>query len=431
MNIEHIAKKAKEASIKLASLSSEIKNEALERIADTLEENLYLILEANQKDLYEAQIMVKNEELSESVYDRLKLDINKARDMIQGIRDLTTLEDPINKRVWAKELAEGLELHKITCPIGVIGVIFEARPDVVAQIASLAIKSANAILLKGGKEAKNTNILLAELINKTISELKGFPQNTINLLLTRDDVSEMLRLDEYIDLIIPRGSNKMVKYIQENTKIPVLGHADGICHIYIDESADLNKVIPICIDAKCQYPSACNAVETILINNSQLATILPPLCQALQDNGVKIKADNNCLKLCPELSAADETDWKTEYSDKIVSIKTVESLDEAISHINKFGSGHTDCIITQNEQNADKFMRLVDSAGVFKNASTRFSDGFRYGFGAEVGISTNKTHARGPVGLEGLTIYKYKLFGNGDIVADFCNEKRKYTHKML
>lgn len=428
LNLKQIAKNAKEASIKLASLNTSIKNEALESIADSIESDIYFVYEANKKDLEIATRMLETGEISEAVFNRLKLDENKARDMIQGIRDLAYLEDPINKKIWGKELAEGLELYKVSCPIGVIGVIFEARPDVVAQIASLAIKSSNAVLLKGGKEAQNTNIVLAEIINKALAEIKGFPNNVINLLLTREDVTKMLDLHDYIDLIIPRGSNALVKYIQANTKIPVLGHSDGICHIYIDETADINKVIPICIDSKCQYPSACNSVETILIDIKSINAILPRLVQAFKDNGVNVKADDFCRTVVSGLDEVSELDWKTEYGDKIISIKTVETIAEAINHINTYGSRHTDCIITEDDKNAKLFMDLVDSAGVFKNASTRFSDGFRYGFGAEVGISTNKTHARGPVGLEGLTIYKYKLYGNGDIVADFCSEKRKFTH---
>lgn len=431
LNLEQIAKNAKEASIKLASLSTTIKNEALEAIADSIESDIYFVYEANKKDLEIAAKMLEAGEISEAVFNRLELSEAKARDMIQGIRDLVYLEDPVNKKLWGKELADGLKLYKVSCPIGLIGVIFEARPDVVAQIASLAIKSGNAVLLKGGKEAQNTNIILADIINKTLAEIKGFPSSVINLLFSREDVAKMLELNEYIDLIIPRGSNALVKYIQSNTKIPVLGHSDGICHIYIDETADLNKVIPICIDAKCQYPSACNAVETILINKKTLNTILPKLVEAFKDNGVIVKADEACRTVVPNVEEARQADWETEYGEKIISIKAVENINQAVHHINTYGSRHTDCIITEDNNQAELFMDLVDSAGVFKNASTRFSDGFRYGFGAEVGISTNKTHARGPVGLEGLTIYKYKLYGNGDIVSDFCSEKRKFTHISL
>ena len=430
-NLIEMAKNAKEAAIKLSTLDSETKNEALKKVADALESKSEAIFKANEKDLEEAQEMLKEGTLTTAVYNRLKLDKNKIRDMIQGIRDMITLEDPVNKILWKKELAKDLILTKITCPIGVIGVIFEARPDVIAQISSLSIKSANAVLLKGGKEAQHTNTEIFNIIENTLNGIEKFPKNAINLLYTREDVAKMLDMEEYINLIIPRGGNSLVKFIQSNTKIPVLGHADGICHIYIDESADIDKVLPIVIDSKCQYPSACNAVETILINQNELDRILPSLISELQKNEVKIIGDEAVQKYSDTISLATEKDWKTEYGEKIVSIKTVNDVYEAISHINKYGSGHTDSIITENKGSAGVFRSQVDSAGVFCNASTRFSDGFRYGFGAEVGISTNKTHARGPVGLEGLTIYKYDLVGNGDIVADFATGTKSFTHKML
>ena len=420
MQVIEIAKNAKNAAVEALQLSSDIKNKALNAIADILEINKDEIILANKNDLDNAK------DLSSSMFNRLKLDENKIRDMIQGVRDIANLPDPINKEIWSRDIADGITLKKISCPIGVIGVIFEARPDVISQISSLAIKSSNAVILKGGSEAENTNKIIFNLILSALNSVTGFPSDMINLIFTRDDVKDLLDADEYVNLIIPRGSNSLVKYIKSNTKIPVLGHADGICHIYIDETADINKVLSICIDAKCQYPSACNAVETILINKSVALSILPSLMFKFVENGVEVIGDEETRKIIPNIRLATEEDWKTEYSDKIVSIKVVDSIDDAISHINKYGSGHTDCIITEDDDNANKFMTFVDSAGVYKNISTRFADGFRYGFGAEVGISTNKTHARGPVGLEGLTIYKYKLFGNGDIVADFSSGKRNF-----
>lgn len=426
-----LAKNAQEAAIKLSSLSSQDKNHALKLVAENLEANSDRIFRANQKDLEEAKSMLDSGELSEAVYNRLKLDKNKIRDMIQGIRDMIKLEDPVNKVLWAKELAEGLILKKVSCPIGVIGVIFEARPDVIAQISSLSIKSANSVLLKGGKEAVNTNTEIFNIINDTLKSIEGFPKNSINLLFTREDVAKMLDMNEYIDLIIPRGGNSLVKFIQSNTKIPVLGHSDGICHIYIDKDADINKVIPVCIDSKCQYPSACNAVETVLVHKDITEKILPILIEKLQKEGVKIIGDETVQKYAKKIDLATLEDWKTEYGDKILSFKVVNDVNEAISHINKFGSGHTDSILTENKNTAEMFLNMVDSAGVYCNASTRFSDGFRYGFGAEVGISTNKTHARGPVGLEGLTIYKYKMIGNGDIVSDFVSGTKHFTHKII
>ncbi len=430
-NLKKIAQNAKLASYTLASLEREIKDRALIKIAETLENNKEKILAANKKDLNIAEKMLESGEISTSVYNRLKLDDNKMRDMILGIKDVAKLDDPVNKKQWAMQLDDGLDLYRVSCPIGVIGVIFEARPDVIPQIASLAVKSANAVLLKGGKESTNTNLILTELINKALDSVEEFPKGAINLLLTRDDVNEMLTMDKYIDLIIPRGGNSLVKYIKENTKIPVLGHASGICHIYADETLDKEKAIKICVDAKTQYPSACNAVETILINENILNDFLPELVKALELAGVRIKGDEHCRKVVKHLEAADKEDWATEYGDKTVSVKSVKDIFDAIAHINIYGSGHTDCILSLNPGKIELFMNLVDSAGIFANASTRFADGFRYGLGAEVGISTNKTHARGPVGLEGLTIYKYKLYGSGQIVEDYCEGKKHFKHERL
>lgn len=410
MNFEDIAKQAKNASLEMAELTTEVKNKALLKIADALEENKSQIFEANKTDLEQAK-----DSVSPSVFNRLKLDKNKMRDMIQGIRDVVKLEDPIGKTLLARQLDEGLNLYKVSCPIGVIGIIFEARPDVIAQISSLAIKSSNAVILKGGKESINTNKTILGIINSVLNSIKEFPKNALSQVFTHDDVAQMLKCDASIDLIIPRGGNKLVKFIKENTKIPVLGHADGICHIFTDESADFETAKKVIIDAKTQYPSACNAVETLLIH----------------------KNFNKKDELLKELENAEITlvsspdTWAFEHGDKTLAYKVVTNIDEAINHINTYGSGHTDCIITKNEQNAQKFMQKVDSAGVYQNVSTRFADGFRYGFGAEVGISTNKTHARGPVGLEGLTIYKYKLIGNGHIVKDYVDGTKHFNHKDL
>lgn len=410
MNFEDIAKQAKNASLEMAELTTEVKNKALLKIADALEENKSQIFEANKTDLEQAK-----DSVSPSVFNRLKLDENKMRDMIQGIRDVVKLEDPIGKTLLARQLDEGLNLYKVSCPIGVIGIIFEARPDVIAQISSLAIKSSNAVILKGGKESINTNKTILGIINSILDSIKEFPKNALSQVFTHDDVAQMLKCDASIDLIVPRGGNKLVKFIKENTKIPVLGHADGICHIFTDESADFETAKKVIIDAKTQYPSACNAVETLLIH----------------------KNFNKKDELLKELENAEITlvsspdTWAFEHGDKTLAYKVVTNIDEAINHINTYGSGHTDCIITKNEQNAQKFMQKVDSAGVYQNVSTRFADGFRYGFGAEVGISTNKTHARGPVGLEGLTIYKYKLIGNGHIVKDYVDGTKHFNHKDL
>ena len=425
-NVIEIAKKAKDASIFALQMSTKIKNDALYKIADEININKNEIISANNLDLENAKLLLEKGEITQSAYNRLKLDENKLRDMIQGVRDIAALDDPINKVIWEKDIAEGINLKKVSCPIGVIGVIFEARPDVISQISALAIKSSNAVILKGGSEAEKTNAAIFNIITSTLSEIENFPENMINLIFSREDVKVMLDADKYIDLIIPRGSNSLVSFIKSNTKIPVLGHADGICHIYIDEFADVNKAIPIIIDAKCQYPSACNSVESVLINRKIKDKILPSLIMSLRENSVVINSDEEIKHEYSNDINSVVSDWHKEYGEKILSLKIVDNINDAISHINKFGSGHTDCIITENDLNAEKFMMFVDSAGVYKNISTRFADGFRYGFGAEVGISTNKTHARGPVGLEGLTIYKYKLFGNGDIVNDFTTGVRQF-----
>ena len=414
-NFLDLAKKAKAASKKIATISTEIKNKALLNIAESIKNNSNKIFEANKKDLDEAKILVEKKELSQSTYNRLKLDENKMRDMIQGIIDISNLEDPIGKVLLKRELDKDLVLSKVSCPIGVLGIIFEARPDVISQISALAIKSSNAVILKGGKESINTNKSIMEAIQEALEKTDGFPNDVLTQVFSRDDVKNMLSMDKYIDLIIPRGGNSLVKFIKENTKIPVLGHADGICHIFVDESADLEKAKRIIIDAKTQYPSACNSVETILIHKD--FKYPSELLKALEDSDI-------------ELIATPES-WHKEYSDKILAYKFVESLDEAIEHINEYSSGHTESIITENKENAKVFMNAIDSAGVYHNVSTWFGDGFRYGFGAEVGISTNKTHARGPVGLEGLTIYKYNLEGNGEIVKDYVEGKKSFCHKDL
>ena len=410
-----IAKSAKQASLEIAGASVEVKNKALKAIAKAFEENKSAIFEANNIDLQQAKNLVEENKLAKSTFNRLKLDENKMRDMIQGVRDIAKLEDPVGKVLLKRELDKDLVLTKVSCPIGVLGIIFEARPDVISQISSLAIKSSNAVILKGGKESINTNKKIMEIMNNALKTVPEFPNNVIQQVFTHEDISQMLKCEEYINLIIPRGGNKLVRYIKENTNIPVLGHASGICHIFTDQSADIDDAINIITDAKTQYPSACNAVETLLIHKDFPKK--DELLAALQLEEIKL--------------IPNPDNWETEYGDKILSVKIVDSLEEAIAHINTYGSGHTDCIITQDENNAQYFMNNVDSSGVYWNASTRFADGFRYGFGAEVGISTNKTHARGPVGLDGLTIYKYKLTGKGHIVDDYAKGVKSFHHKDL
>jgi len=410
-------KKAKKAALKLAILSTKEKNHALFKIADAIKDNEKLILSENLKDVQKA---VK-QNLAKVLVKRLELNDTKIHEIIAGIKSVVYQKDPIGEVLSKTELDQGLILSKIICPIGLIGVIFESRPDALVQISTLCLKSGNAVILKGGSEAENTNKALFKIIQKA-SELEDW----IQLVETREDVKELLKLDEYINLMIPRGSNALVRYIKDNTKIPVLGHADGICHAYIDKKADLDMAIKIVKDAKTQYCAVCNAIETVLVHKNIAEDILPKIAESLE--GVELRGDKTTLKIIKAKKATDK-DWKTEYNDLILSIKVVKDLDEAINHINTFGSHHTDTIITRDSAAAEEFMQRVDSSSTLWNCSTRFADGFRYGLGSEVGISTNKIHARGPVGLEGLTIYKYKLIGKGHIVADY--DTKEFTHKKL
>lgn len=431
MQLIDLVKNAKDSTYKLQSLSTDIKNKALLEIADKLEQNKNIIFEANKKDLEYAKKLLDENKISLSMFNRLKLDENKMIDIISGIKDVLKLEDPINKVLLETELDDNLLLKKISCPIGLIAVIFEARPDVISQISSLCIKSSNAVILKGGAEGENTNKAIFNIINETLESIEDFPKNSVNLVFTRDDIKELLSMDKYVDLIIPRGGNSLVQYIKSNTNIPVLGHADGICHLYIDESANQEKALKICLDSKSQYPSACNAVETILINKNIANEYLPKLYNLFKENNIKMNGCEAVRKILNQSDIGEVKEWHLEYGDKEVSLKIVENTEEAYNHINKYGSHHTDSIVSENKDNIEKFMTYVDSANVYTNTSTRFSDGFRYGFGAEVGISTNKTHARGPVGLEGLTIYKYKLFGNYQIVDDYVSHRSSFKHKRI
>ena len=429
MELIDLVKNAKESTYKLQSLNTEIKNYALSEIAKNIEKRKNEIFEANNKDLENTKELLNNKKISLSMFNRLKLDDNKMIDIISGIKDVIKLEDPINKILTEMELDDNLILKKVSCPIGLIAVIFEARPDVISQISSLCIKSSNAVILKGGREGENTNKIIFEIINQVLSDIKEFPKNSVNLVFSREDIKNILSMDKYIDLIIPRGSNDLVQYIKANTNIPVLGHADGICHLYIDESANIENALKICLDSKAQYPSACNSVETILINKNIANEFLKKLYSLFKENEIKINGDEEVKKILYDIGIVK--DWHKEYGDKEVSLKIVDNVEEAYKHINKYSSHHTDSIISENKENIEKFMTFVDSANVYSNVSTRFSDGFRYGFGAEVGISTNKTHARGPVGLEGLTIYKYKLFGNYQIVDDYVSHKSSFKHKRI
>lgn len=426
MSIAEIAAVAKSASIRLGAARTEQKNVALAGVAAALKAKSEQIVSANKADLVAAE----KGKLAGPLLKRLKFDRGKIAEVCAGIESLIKLEDPVGRTLSATELDKGLELYKVSCPIGVIGVIFESRPDALVQISTLCLKSGNAVLLKGGSEAANTNRILTEVIAEA-TEKAGMPKGWIQLLETRQDVAEMLAQDELIDLVIPRGSNRFVRYIMDNTNIPVLGHAEGICHVYIDGDADLDMAVNITVDSKCQYVAACNAAEMLLVDSRIAKTLLPKVKTALDRKNVELRGCERTGSII-SVKPATEDDWSTEYLDYILSIKVVDGVDEAIEHVNRYGSGHTDAIVTADKTAAEKFMDLVDSGNVFWNCSTRFSDGFRYGLGAEVGISTSKVHARGPVGLEGLVIYKYKLRGSGHIVADYSGQSPKqFTHKKI
>lgn len=424
--MKEIAKKVKADSFLLMASSNEMRNTCLKNIIENLKKDKEHILAQNKRDIENAE----NENISSSILSRLLFDEHKMDTVIAGINDLIKMADPIGKITLKRELDEGLVLTRTTTPIGVIGVIFEARPDALVQIASLCIKSGNAAILKGGSEALLTNRALFESIKRAVKD-SNLPEHALVQLEARSDVSELLSCYEYVDLLIPRGSNSFVKYIMDNTSIPVMGHADGICHTYVDEEFDLDKSIRILVDAKTQYPSACNTTETILVHKNAVDKLFPSLNKAFNDAKIKVFAHENIIDKFDNALLATDNSFHTEYLEKTVNVKTVDNIDEAINHINTYGSHHTDAILTNIDSNADYFMNRVDSANVYKNCSTRFADGFRYGFGAEVGISTGKLHARGPVGLEGLCTYKYKLYGNGDIVADYADGKKEFHFKDL
>lgn len=425
MDIRTEVKKMKADSPVMAALSPETRNKALEAAAKALLENKEEIFRANREDMENAE----KSGLGQAVMKRLKFDEHKLEDVIKGIQDLIRLPDPLSQVQLARELDQGLELYRVTCPIGVIGIIFEARPDALVQISSLCIKSGNCAVLKGGKETARTNKVLFTVIHEAVTGC-GLPQGCMLQAELHNEIDELLACDDCVDLLIPRGSNQFVQYIMNHTKIPVIGHADGVCHIYVDETYDMEKAIPIIVDAKTQYTAACNAVETLLVNRKAAGEFLPAVEKALTEAGVKLRGTREVGKIV-SCEVMEEEEFHREYLDLILSVKIVEDLEEAVAHINTYGSHHTDCIITENREHALEFMQLVDSAGVYQNCSTRFADGFRYGFGAEVGISTGKIHARGPVGLEGLVTYKYKLFGQGQIVGEYASGKKSFHFRDL
>lgn len=425
MEMREAAIKAKKASILLSAIETELKNKALLQIAEALVQRQEEIIQANQLD-YQRSV---EEQLATPLLKRLTFDEGKIKGVVEGIHSLIKLEEPVGKKLMETDLDDGLKLIRESCPIGVIGVIFESRPDALVQIATLCLKSGNAVLLKGGSEAKETNKILTEIIQQATTSI-GLPEHWIFNMTSREDVGNMLDLDEFIDLIIPRGSNSFVRYIIENSRIPVLGHADGICHGYIHKDANIQMAVDVVVDSKTQYVAVCNAMETLLVHKDIAEAVLPPLAKALQEKHVRIRGCEDTSKIIACEVATDQ-DWATEYLDYELSIKIVDHMLEAIDHINHYGSGHTEVIITEDSDKAASFMGLVDAGNVFHNCSTRFADGFMYGLGAEVGISTNKIHARGPVGLDGLIIYKYKLYGEGHIIADYKNGTKQLKHRYI
>ncbi len=425
MTIQEQAALMKLDSPKMAATTIEDRNAALKAVITALLSNKEAILAANKKDLDEAE----KSHVDVPVLKRLKFNEDKLNDVIRGIEDLISLPDPLGSVQMKRELDSDLLLIRESCPIGVIGVIFEARPDAMIQISTLCIKSGNCAILKGGSETLYTNREIFQTIHHAVID-SGLPKNCIFQAEARSEISELLSCHDSVDLLIPRGSNSFVQYIMNHTKIPVMGHADGICHIYADKDLDVEKAVKIIIDSKTQYTAVCNAAETLLVHKDAAEALLPVLSKAFREKNVEVRGTAAVQQII-SCNNATEEDFKTEYLDFIISVKIVDDLEEAIVHINRYGSHHTDCIITENAATAEKFMQYVDSAGVYQNCSTRFADGYRYGFGAEVGISTGKLHARGPVGLEGLCTYKYKLFGNGNIVADYAEGRKSFHFKDL
>ena len=432
-DIRQLVGRARRAAHVLATLSGERRDEALHAAANAIEARAEEILAANEKDCAAAQQDVERGELSRAMFARLRTTERGIAEMAAKVRDVARLPDPLHRRLSSMELDEDLVLYKETCPLGVVGVVFESRPDVVPQISSLALKSGNAVCLKGGAEATATNSVLVSIWRDALSAFPDVPVDSVVLIHTREDVAQILNMHEEIDLIVPRGSDQFVRYVMEHSRIPVLGHGEGICHVYVHSDADLRKAIDVSYDSKVQYPAVCNAMETLLVHKDIAPAFLPQMIAEFRKAGVEVRgcARTQAFANGEEVIPATEADWRKEYSDLIVSIKVVDGVNEAIEHINHYGSRHTESVVTENHGVASRFMEFVDAANVFQNASTRFSDGFRYGLGAEVGISTGKLHARGPVGLEGLTIYKYKLFGKGQTVASYAKGQRKFKHRPI
>ncbi len=431
--VADVARRARDAARPVGSLSDEFRNRVLLAAADALENAAPEIIAANEIDVAAAERQVANGQMAAVLLKRLRVGPKGVQEMAARVRDVARLPDPLGRHLAATELDEGLTLIRESCPLGVIGFAFESRPEVIPQVGSLTLKSGNVVILKGGSEAAHTNRVLVSVWRKCLAGFPEIPADTIQLLQTREEFHELLTRDHEVDLIVPRGSYDLIHFVMRNSRIPVLGHGEGICHVYVDRAADLSQAAGICFDAKVQYPAVCNAAETLLVHQDVAKELFDLLLPRLREAGVEMRGCARTLALLPgeDLVPATEQDWATEYTDLIVSIKIVDDLDAAIDHINHYGSRHTDAIVTSDEPTARRFLNEVDSASVLHNASTRFADGFRYGLGAEIGISNSKLHARGPVGLDGLTTYKYKLYGEGHIVADYASGRKHFTHKPL
>jgi len=420
---------AQQAALRLANVDEETRNAALNSIADAIRDNEDAILEANAADVDEAEEMLAAGEYTQALVDRLKLDSGKLESIAEMVESVAEQDDPLGETLQARQLDDDLELYKVAVPIGVVGTIFESRPDALVQIAALSLKSGNSVILKGGSEAGESNRILYEtIVEATAEAIDAIPEGWAQLIEAHEEVDRLLEMDDKVDLLMPRGSSEFVSYIQDNTQIPVLGHTEGICHVYVDGEADLEMAEEISFDAKVQYPAVCNAVETLLVSESVAEQFLPGMVERYEDADVTLRGDDRTREVV-DVAPATEADWDTEYGDLELSIKVVEDVYDAVEHVNTHGSKHTESIVTEDGDTAETFMTGIDAASVFHNASTRFADGYRYGLGAEVGISTGKIHARGPVGLAGLTTYKYYLEGDGQLVATYAGDDAEpFTH---
>ena len=436
--VKEIASRARAAARVLSRLSNDARNEVLLAVADGLEASSAEIVAANAVDCVAAEKDVAAGRMSAAMLKRLRVSDAGVKEMALRVREVTLLADPLGRRLSATELDDGLVLVKESCALGVIGIVFESRPEVISQVASLTLKSCNAVIMKGGSEAARSNEVIVGVWRKALERFPVVPADAVQMIRTREEFAELLTMDRDVDLIVPRGSYELVNYVMRSSRIPVLGHGEGVCHVYVDRAADMEKAWAVVLDSKAQYPSVCNAAETLLVDEAVAAKFLPTMIERFHAAKVAVRACPQTLAAMQATGAdtsalkpATEQDWRTEYSDYIISVKTLGGLAEAIDHINRYGSKHTDAIVTEDAAAAERFLNEVDSAGVFHNASTRFADGFRYGLGAEIGISNGKVHARGPVGLEGLTTYKWKLRGHGDVVADYAAGRKSFTHKVV